>query len=188
MAPADSFTRMSTTIDMISPGVAQQRLGAGAVLVDVRTLAEFRAGHAVGVRHLELATLERDPEALARNWPEVAAGAPLIFVCQSGIRATKAAQLALRIGKNPVAVMEGGTERWASLNLPMERVSGAISLERQVRIAAGAMAALGSLLALTTGQMGWVVVPLFIGSGLVFAGFSNWCGMAMVLAKMPWNR
>jgi hypothetical protein len=61
-----------------------------------------------------------------------------------------------------------------------------ISLERQVRIGAGLLVLLGALL-------GWLVHPAFfalsafIGAGLVFAGVTDWCGMGMLLAKMPWN-
>jgi hypothetical protein len=62
-----------------------------------------------------------------------------------------------------------------------------MSMERQVRIAAGSLVLLGSAL-------GWLLdhrlfaLPALIGAGLVFAGTSNACGMAMLLAKMPWNR
>ena len=62
-----------------------------------------------------------------------------------------------------------------------------MSLERQVRIGAGSLVLLGVLL-------GWLVHPAFfglsafVGAGLVFAGVTDWCGMGLLLAKMPWNR
>jgi hypothetical protein len=71
--------------------------------------------------------------------------------------------------------------------LPVVRGSKAISLERQVRMAAGSLVLLGILLA-------WLVHPAcyglsaLVGAGLVFAGMTNTCGMGLLLARMPWNR
>ena len=62
-----------------------------------------------------------------------------------------------------------------------------MSLERQVRIAAGFLALLGALL-------GFFVHPnyfglyAFVGAGLMFAGITDTCGMAMLIARMPWNQ
>lgn len=62
-----------------------------------------------------------------------------------------------------------------------------ISLERQVRIAAGALVLIGLALA-------WAIHPYFlalaafVGAGQVFAGLTDFCGMAILLSKMPWNR
>ena len=62
-----------------------------------------------------------------------------------------------------------------------------MSLERQVRIAAGALAGLGGALALTAHPW-FAAIPTFIGSGLVFAGLTDTCAMGMLLAKLPYNR
>jgi len=35
---------------------------------------------------------------------------------------------------------------------------------------------------------GFYALSAFVGAGLLFAGLTDWCGMAMLLAKMPWNR
>ena len=62
-----------------------------------------------------------------------------------------------------------------------------ISLERQVRITAGALEVAGVAL-------GWLVHPgfyglsAFIGAGLVFAGVTDICGLCVLLAKLPWNK
>jgi hypothetical protein len=32
------------------------------------------------------------------------------------------------------------------------------------------------------------ILSAFVGTGLLFAGLTNTCGMAMMLSKMPWNR
>ena len=83
--------------------------------------------------------------------------------------------------------VEGGTLAWEKAGLPVVRGREVISLERQVRIAAGLLVVLGVML-------GWLVHPgflalsAFVGAGLVFAGLTDTCGMGLMLAKMPWNR
>ena len=62
-----------------------------------------------------------------------------------------------------------------------------MSLERQVRIAAGAMASAGGVLALAISPW-FALVPAFVGAGLVYAGITDRCGMAMLLGKLPFNR
>jgi len=56
-----------------------------------------------------------------------------------------------------------------------------------VRIAAGSLVLLGAILAWTL-HPAFVAVPAFVGAGLMFAGITDTCGMAMLLGKMPWNR
>jgi Protein of unknown function (DUF2892) len=83
--------------------------------------------------------------------------------------------------------VEGGTQACLDLGLPIARGKNSISLERQVRIAAGSLVVLGVTL-------GWFVHPVFfglaafVGAGLVFAGVTDTCGMGMLLARMPWNQ
>jgi len=109
-------------------------------------------------------------------------------ICYRGTRAAKACEHLQNAGLQNVYSIEGGTAAWEAHGLPVERgTSGIISLERQVRIAAGSLVLAGTLLA-------WLVHPAFlgiaafVGAGLVFAGATDFCGMAMLLAKMPWNR
>ena len=62
-----------------------------------------------------------------------------------------------------------------------------ISLERQVRIAAGALVLLGTLAGVFIHPAGYWLAG-FIGAGLAYAGVTNFCGMSMLLARMPWNQ
>lgn len=153
-------------------------------LLDVRTPTEFRAVHATLARNVPLDRL--DPAAVLR----VRHGStqqPLYVICQSGTRAAKACATLMAAGCDNVAQVEGGTTAWIGAGLPVERGKKAISLERQVRIAAGLLVLVGSAL-------GYFVHPYFIGlaafvgAGLMFAGITDTCGMAMLLAKMPWNQ
>jgi hypothetical protein len=88
--------------------------------------------------------------------------------------------------------VEGGTAACEAAGLPVVRGRKAMSLERQVRICAGSIVAIGAALAAFGPDPTWQKVGAgiagFIGCGLVFAGVTDTCGMAMMLAKMPWNQ
>jgi rhodanese-related sulfurtransferase len=152
-------------------------------VVDVRTPAEFARVHAVGAKLIPLDKL--DPAAIAAH--RVNDREPIYLICASGGRASKACEQLEQAGVGPAFCIEGGTDAWERMGLPVERgPSTVISLERQVRIVAGSLVLVGLIL-------GWLVHPLlliltaFIGAGLIFAGITNFCGMAIVLGKMPWN-
>jgi hypothetical protein len=84
-------------------------------------------------------------------------------------------------------VLEGGLVAWQEAGHPVVEGKAHVSLERQVRIAAGALACIGGVLAVAVSP--WFgLLPAFIGAGLVYAGVTDRCGMAMVLAKLPYNR
>jgi len=157
--------------------------GRGVVIVDVRTPAEYAKVHATGTKSVPLDQI--DPVALAalRKGDE-----PLYVICHSGARAAKACQKLLDAGIANVLSIEGGMVAWEQAGLPVVRGAGkVISLERQVRIAAGILVLIGAVLAWTV-HPAFVGLSAFIGAGLMFAGITDTCGLAMVLAKMPWNR
>lgn len=153
-------------------------------LIDVRMPAEFREVHAEGARNYPLDVL--DPKAIATTRNGRSAE-PLYVICKSGNRSSKAVQKFLDAGIENVVNVEGGTTAWDAAGLPVQRGKKAISLDRQVRIAAGSLVFAGAAL-------GYFVHPYFIGlsafvgAGLVFAGITDTCGMGMMIAKMPWNR
>lgn len=84
-------------------------------------------------------------------------------------------------------LLEGGTEAWERSALPMRRCGQAISLERQVQIAVGALLILKVVFGFTVHELFFVAGAL-IGAGLITAGVTRWCGMARLLARLPWNR
>jgi rhodanese-related sulfurtransferase len=163
----------------------RRRIESGKPLhiLDVRTPAEFARIHAAGARLMPLDEL--DPAAAAAG--RQGADEPIYVICQSGARAAKACQRFADAGVAQVYCVEGGTAAWEKMGLPVERGGGVISLERQVRIAAGSLVLLGAILAWTL-HPAFVAVPAFVGAGLMFAGITDTCGMAMLLGKMPWNR
>jgi hypothetical protein len=85
-----------------------------------------------------------------------------------------------------LSVIEGGINAWDKANLPINKHGGTISLERQVRIIAGCLIVIGSLLSLV--NIWFIIVPLWVGGGLIFAGVSNNCMMALLLMKLPYNK
>jgi hypothetical protein len=89
-------------------------------------------------------------------------------------------------GLTDVVVLEGGITAWAGAGLPVVRGRKTMSLERQVRIAAGALVFIGSVFGYFVNPA-FIALSAFVGAGLVFAGITDTCGMAMMLAKMPWN-
>ncbi|WP_169974623.1 rhodanese-like domain-containing protein [Tautonia rosea] len=174
------------SIATISPKELEERRKQGRPvdLVDVRTPVEFREFHAEPARLVPLDQLEPKSVMDARNGSR---DEPLYLICRTGNRAHKAAEKFLSAGFENVVNVEGGTQAWEAAGLPVVRGKKAISLERQVRIAAGTMVAIGTVLGAFVNPW-FLVIPGFVGAGLVFAGITDTCGMGMMLAKMPWNR
>ncbi|HEX7655218.1 MAG TPA: rhodanese-like domain-containing protein [Verrucomicrobiae bacterium] len=162
--------------------LAEIRTAQPAVTVlDVRTVVEFAEVHATGARNVPLDEL--NPAALG-----LAPTEPVYLLCRSGQRAAKAADKLARAGFQSPVVVTGGTLAWVAAGLPVTRgETKVISLERQVRIAAGFLVLTGVLL-------GWFVhraffgLAGFVGAGLIFAGITDFCGMGLLLARMPWNK
>ncbi len=151
-------------------------------LIDVRTPAEFREVHAAGAVSVPLDRL--DPA----EFPPGGAGAtPLYLICQGGSRGRRACEWLIAAGRTDVANVEGGTLAWEAAGLPVVRGKKTISLERQVRIAAGSLVLLGVGLGMFV-HPSLLGLAAFVAGGLVFAGITDTCGMGMFLAWMPWNR
>lgn len=174
------------SVQTISPSEVSNtgKSGVEPEIIDVRTPAEYEEVHANGARLVPLDGLEPHKVLASRTG---AVDAPLYILCKSGSRAAKACEQFEAAGFGNAVSIEGGTTAWEKAGLPVVRGRKTISLERQVRILAGSLVVLGI-------GLGWFVHPLFfllsafIGSGLVFAGLTDSCGMGMLLAKMPWNQ
>ena len=152
-------------------------------LLDVRMQGEYARVHATGARLMPLPELDAAAVTAMRTDPEE----PVYVLCKSGKRAATACARLEAAGVKQVFSVEGGTEAWEKAGLPVERgVRHVISLERQVRIGAGAIILAGATLTWLV-HPGFLLVPAFVGGGLLFAGITDFCGMAKVLLKMPWN-
>lgn len=166
----------------ITPAELAQCRAAGEQvrLIDVRTPVEYQEVHVEGAENIPLAQLA--PEMFG----EQKKGDPVYMICRSGARGGQACQRLSTAGINAVNVA-GGTAAWEAAGFPVMR-SGAksVSLERQVRIAAGLLVLTGILLGAIV-HPAFYCVSAFVGAGLVFAGITDWCGMGLLLARMPWN-
>lgn len=165
-----------------------RRRGESVHLIDVRTPAEYGEVHVEGARNLPLDRL--DAKTLTAELGQDPGR--VYFVCRSGSRSQKACEQLASAGIGEVVSVEGGTTACEAAGLPVVRGRKAMSLERQVRIAAGALVAIGAALAAFGPDETWKLAGAglagFVGCGLVFAGITDTCGMAMLIAKMPWNQ
>ena len=173
-------------MNTITPRQLHDRIQQGEKLhlLDVRTPAEHAEIHVPGV---QLAPLDRlDAQLAAENG--CAKDEPVFLLCRSGNRATQAAEKLEKSGYTQCHVVEGGTMAWAEAGLPVNRgTSKVISLERQVRIAAGGIVLTGALLAHFVNPA-FIWLSGFVGAGLAFAGITDTCAMGMLIAKLPWNQ
>lgn len=170
----------------IRPHDLRSRLAAGqpARLVDVRTPAEFTAAHVPGAELIPLD--EIDAAAFCRE--RGVNRTPVYVLCQSGGRARRAIEKLQRAGVQGCVLVEGGTQAWIDAGLPVNRGERRVlPLMQQVQIVVGFLSAAGAALALAV-HPGFALIPLVMGGGLLFAGLTGFCGLALVLAKMPWNK
>jgi rhodanese-related sulfurtransferase len=149
-------------------------------LIDVRSPAEYDEGHIPGAMNLPMDQVEA-------RLADIGAHATVVLICQSGHRAGMTCDL-LKPHRNDLLILEGGTKAWRDAGMPVVRTaSSRLPLMRQVHIGAGSLALLGTLLSLFV-HPAWLVLPMFVGAGLLVAGTTGFCGMAFLLAKAPWNR
>lgn len=173
---------------MLATTVRPQELAALAAggkkleIIDVRTPVEFREVHLENARNVPLDRL--DPAAILGG--RESTDEPLYVVCRSGSRGQKACEQFHRAGFANAVNVEGGTLACIDAGLPVVRGKKAISLERQVRMAAGFLVLLG--VGLSFVHPAFVGLSAFVGAGLMFAGLTDTCGMGSILARMPWNR
>jgi rhodanese-related sulfurtransferase len=171
-------------IPTITPNQLSQHLNSGQAieLIDVRTPAEFREVHATDALNIPLDKLVPSEVARTRHAPTE----PLYVICKSGARGRQACEKLVAAGCTNVINVEGGMTAWEQASLPVVRGRKTISLERQVRIAAGLLVVTGVVLSFVHPL--FVGLSAFVGAGLVFAGITDTCAMGLLIAKMPWNQ
>lgn len=149
-------------------------------LFDVRSAQEYAEGHIPCAINLPL-------EEVESRLADMRVSDPVVLICHSGDRA-EMASCYVTPHRGDVSILEGGTAAWIEAGLgTVSTQKLRLPLMRQVQLVAGSLALTGSVLALTISPL-WAVLSGFIGAGLTFAGASGWCGMALLLKRMPWNR
>ncbi len=155
--------------------------GGAPRILDVRTPAEFETSHIPGSYNVPLDTLREHRGELKRHLDE-----DVVLVCRAGGRAAQAEVALAGVGLPGLRVLDGGMDAWESTGAPVNRGRQTWELERQVRLVAGGMVALGVLGSVKVPSLKWVAGA--VGAGLSGAALTNTCAMGMVLSKMPWNR
>lgn len=180
---------MTDRIPTITAHSLNRRMQSGQplVLLDVRSPAEYRAGHIRGALSLPLDELDAAELVQRVGVPGIGNDVPLYLTCQSGVRAQQAAEKLYDAGHRDLMLLQGGTEGWRKEGLPMRGSGSALSLEQQVQIAIGALLILKVVFGFTVHELFFVLGAL-IGAGLITAGLTRWCGLARLIARMPWNR
>lgn len=168
----------------LTPTEASALQAAGAMLIDIRQPDEFRREHLPGAVSIPLDTLLG-----GKTIPTDSPAQTVIFHCQSGMRTQHNADALVRAAAPaPVAILDGGLNGWKQASLPTEQDKRQPRpLMQQVQMVAGSLILLGVILGYTV-HPALFLLSGFVGAGLLFAGVSGWCGMALLLAKMPWNR
>lgn len=171
------------TIATVSANEAQGLIAQGARLIDIRAADEYAREHIPAATLLPLDKLTQGAMLNAQH------NETIIFHCQAGSRTqNNASLLAAAAAPAQVKLLAGGIQAWRAAGLPVvEDKSQPLPLMRQVQIAAGVLILLGVILGYTANS-GFFLLSGFVGAGLAFAGISGFCGMARLLAIMPWNR
>lgn len=171
-------TKTMTT--SITPDQLETLLARGCSLVDVREPVEFSECKIPGARSIPLGQIEK-------RHSEIDATLPIVVMCQGGKRGAMAMEKLHSLGLSEVKNLEGGILAWKAAGLPVE--SGArkcLPLMQQVQVIIGVGVLTGVVLSKFV-HADFIYLSAFFGAGLVFAGLSGWCGLAILMSKMPWN-
>ena len=169
------------SLKSISPQAASELVNQGAVLVDIRAADEHARERIAMARHVPM-------DLLARGGLSLDGTLAVIFHCRSGNRTRVNASALGACTACDAYVLEGGLDAWKKAGLPVKTdTKQPLELMRQVQMAAGGLILAGALLGTLAHPAFWGL-SAFVGAGLFVAGATGFCGMARLLAVMPWNR
>lgn len=171
-----------TTLTPLDPADVQERLKTRrAVLIDIREPDEFAREHVSGAIHAPLSRFDS-------GTLEDHAGREVIYTCRTGNRTGVNGLKLASCVPGEAFVLAGGLDAWKAHGLPTRTdASRPIELMRQVQMTAGGLILIGGALGVLVHPAFWGLTA-FVGAGLFFAGATGFCGMARLLAVMPWNR
>lgn len=172
------------SMQKVSPSDAKILLSRGAALIDIREPDEYARENIVEAHLLSLSAINNG-DRLGPFEPYDT----VIFYCQSGARTLQNAQkLVNAVAPANALLLEGGFNAWKTGGQQiLTDKTQPLPLMRQVQIATGILIVASVILGYSVHQ-GFFLLSGFIGAGLLFAGLSGYCGMACLLAYMPWNR
>lgn len=163
----------------ISPREVAQGLQDKKIrLIDIRETDEFLRS--------SVAESESMPLSIISKLSIDTSDKTIVFTCQTSVRTAKNSQLLESLAKTSAYSMEGGLNAWDKEKLPLLKSCQGLSIFRQIQITAGLIIILSFVLSTMFSSAIWVA--LFVGVGLLWAGISGFCGMGILLEKMPWNK
>lgn len=165
----------------ITPEALQGLLDTGCQLIDVREPVEHAEAHISQAKLIPLGEIERRSGEIDRSQP-------VVIMCRSGKRGSQAVAKLEALGFTGLRNLDGGILAWQGAGLPVARAEKKVfPLMQQVQIVIGTMVLAGVILSRTV-HPDFIWLSAFFGAGLVFAGTTGWCGLAILMSKMPWNR
>lgn len=157
------------------------------VIIDVRERDEFNAEHVEHSINVPLSHFAAVAPGILNQLTE----RKLSVLCRSGNRARLAVEQIKQMGfadKVSASVYEGGILKWKQQGKPtIQKRANHLPIMRQVQLVAGSTVLATTLLGAFFNPW-FLAISGFIGAGLTVAGTTGFCGMAMLLAKMPWNK
>lgn len=172
---------MKISTNSILPAELKSLLATGCCLVDVREPVEHAEEHIAGAKLIPLGEL-------AKRVSEINRDLPVVVTCRSGKRGAEAMEKLSALGIPDARNLEGGVLAWKAAGLPLNQSGKKVfPLMQQVQLTIGLGVLAGATLSLTVNP-NWVFLCAFFGAGLTFAGSTGWCGLAILMSKMPWNR
>ncbi|GAK44647.1 rhodanese domain-containing protein [Tepidicaulis marinus] len=169
-----------TALKTITPQEAAKLVKEGASLIDIRGADEHARERIRGAENWPLDQLA--PKSLTN--PK----GMIVYHCKTGMRTGANAQKLAEAASCEAFIVEGGLDAWKKAGLPvLADTSQPLEVNRQVQITAGALVLSGVVLG-AAASPAFYLLSAFVGAGLMMAGITGWCGMARLLAIMPWNR
>lgn len=174
---------MKTDIQFIDDQtlIAQADQLKDAIIIDIRSPSEYAGEHVLGSVNIPLDQLSQHDTSA---WKDKT----LIFHCKSGHRTQQARLLIENIACRHKLCLGGGLEQWKRCGLATHIDQKApLALMRQVQILVGSLIILGVVLTVLLSPY-FILLPFFVGCGLLVAGVTGFCGMANLLMLLPYNK
>lgn len=153
-----------------------------AIIIDVREPSEH------GAQAIPGATLLPLRKVCTSELPKCS-GKKIILHCKTGRRGTNACEKLLAEDPNlELYHLEGGIDAWQQAGYDVQASNRFfMALDRQVQLTIGVVVFIGVVLGYFVHPF-FLILSAFFGLGLVNAGLTGWCGLALLMARMPWNQ
>ena len=163
--------------------ILKKELPKNQKIIDVRRAGEFQTAHIQGAENINFKNVTAQKDQLDHL-------DKIYFYCTAGVRCKKACELLEQAGMDPKKLVhvQGHSKDWEKVGLPV--VKGAkipFSIQRQIYLMAGSFILIGLILAFSW-NMWFLLLPIFVGAGMVFSAIRGVCYSELFLEKMPWNR